>query len=262
MIPRNFIIEWTSVVPWAEPRQVEQDLIITGTLLKLYGHQLLQATLAFRGGTALNKLFFNQSSRYSEDIDLVQITSQPIGPTIDVIREIMDPLLGVPKRSASDGLVTLSYRTISDDGFPLKLKLEINTREHFSVLGFQKHQFSSSSSWAPGSVMITTYAIEELLGTKMRALYQRRKGGDLYDLYIAFTTISNIDASLIVRCFLEYMSRSAHHVSREIFLANIEKKLENNDFNVDIIPLLPQQKKSFNAKIAYEYLCEKLFNAW
>lgn len=260
MIPRSFIIEWTAVVPWSEPRQVEQDLIITNALLKLYGHPVLKETLAFRGGTALNKLFFPQAFRYSEDIDLVQVTPQPIGQTIDLIREVIDPLLGVPKRTASGVLATLSYRTTSDEGFPIKLKIEINTREHFSVVGFQKHQFSSSSSWAPGSVMIKTYAIEELLGTKMRALYQRRKGRDLYDLYIAISSLPNIDTNLIVYCFIEYMARSGQHVSREDFLSNIEKKLGNKDFQVDIIPLLPAQKKSFDAQVAYEYLREKLFD--
>lgn len=245
MIPKNFILEWIGVVPWSEPRQVEQDLIITNALLKLYGDPILKEALAFRGGTALNKLFFTESFRYSEDIDLVQIASQPIGATIDLIRKIMDPWLGTPKRSASGGLATLSYRVISDDGFPLKLKIEINTREHFSVVGFQKHPFSSSSSWAPGTVMITTYAIEELLGTKMRALYQRRKGRDLFDLYMAITMFPNIDTSLVVRCFLEYMARSGQQVSREDFLKNIEKKLENKDFQGDILPLFAQTKKIF-----------------
>jgi predicted nucleotidyltransferase component of viral defense system len=108
--------------------------------------------------------------------------------------------------------------------------------------------------------MIKTYAIEELLGTKMRALYQRRKGRDLYDLYIAISSLPNIDTNLIVYCFIEYMARSGQHVSREDFLSNIEKKLGNKDFQVDIIPLLPAQKKSFDAQVAYEYLREKLFD--
>src|SRR5277367_5505042 len=116
---------------------------------------------------------------------------------------------------------------MSDDGFPIKLKFEINTREHFSVIGFQKYQFSSVSSWAPGSVFITTYAIEELLGTKMRALYQRRKGRDLFDLYVALTILPDIDTKLIVRCFLEYIAHSGLHVSKESFITNVEKKLEN-----------------------------------
>jgi len=97
--------------------------------------KVVAQTIAFRGGTALNKLFFSPPLRYSEDIDLVQIKAEPIGETISFIRAVLDPWLGDPKRNFSEGRITLIYRTTSEDGFPLKLKVEANTREHFSVLG-------------------------------------------------------------------------------------------------------------------------------
>lgn len=99
MIPKRFILEWTKFVPWQEPRQIEQDLIITNALLKIYAQPKLQENLAFRGGTALNKLYFTPPSRYSEDIDLVQTNAEPIGKTIDALREVMDVWLGEPKGS-------------------------------------------------------------------------------------------------------------------------------------------------------------------
>lgn len=176
MIPKSYLLEWSSSVPWAELRQIEQDLIITTALIKLYSQPDLRESLAFRGGTALNKLIFNPPSRYSEDIDFVQVTAQPIGSTITSVRKIMDPWLGEPKRSFSEGLVTLTYRTTGEEGFPIRLKIEINTREHFSVLGFHNYTFTSNSTYYPGSALIQGYKVEELLGTKMRALYQRRKG--------------------------------------------------------------------------------------
>ena len=37
------------------------------------------------------------------------------------------------------------------------------------------------NSWFSGRCELTTYALEELLGTKLRALYQRAKGRDLFD---------------------------------------------------------------------------------
>ena len=70
-------------------------------------------SLAFRGGTALNKLFFNPPTRYSEDIDPVQTIAEPIGLTLDTIREVLDTWLGEPKRSFSNGRVTLVYRVLS-----------------------------------------------------------------------------------------------------------------------------------------------------
>jgi len=43
--------------------------------------------LAFRGGTALHKLYLKPQIRYSEDIDLVQINPEPINPILKRLRE-------------------------------------------------------------------------------------------------------------------------------------------------------------------------------
>lgn len=258
MIPKRFILEWTKFVPWQEPRQIEQDLIITNALLKIYAQPQLQENLAFRGGTALNKLYFTPPSRYSEDIDLVQTNAEPIGKTIDALREVMDVWLGEPKRSFSEGGVTLTYRTTSEDGFPIRLKLEINSREHFSVLGLSQHPFESLSSWGAGKVEITTFPIEELLGTKMRALYQRRKGRDLYDLYIALTTLKSLDTSKLLHCFREYMKFGGHGISKKLFVDNMESKMQYPGFCGDMSPLLPTETKMFDPHVAYEHVLEEL----
>lgn len=259
MIPKTFIQQWAKYVPWQEPRQIEQDLIITNSLLKIYNHPDLKTQLAFRGGTALNKLFFDPPSRYSEDIDLVQTVTEPIGATLNCLREVLDPWLGTPKREFSEGRVTLTYRALSDDGFPLKIKIEINTREHFSVLGFFDFAFTSNSNWANGTAIIRTFQLEELLGTKMRALYQRRKGRDLYDLYLALTTIKDIEPEKIVLCFKEYMKYENNFVSKEMFMGNIIKKLQNKEFRGDTLFLLPSSHNcSFDPDLAYQYVQKEL----
>lgn len=91
MIPMMNIIAWSNVVPWAEQRQVEQDLIISGAIVDLFADPFLREQLRFRGGTALNKLHFPAPIRYSEDIDLVRTTSGPIGPILDRVRERLEP---------------------------------------------------------------------------------------------------------------------------------------------------------------------------
>ncbi len=260
MIPRSFIQEWAKHAPWQQPRQVEQDLIITKALLQIFSIPELRESLAFRGGTALNKLFFNPPSRYSEDIDLVQIKATPIGSTIDSIRSVMDSWMGAPARTFSEGLVTLTYKTTSDDGFPLKLKVEINSREHFTVLGLHDYEFASNSSWAEGKVNIMTFKIEELLATKLRALYQRRKGRDLFDLHLAITKIKNLDYEAIISCFREYMKFGGHHVTKKLFIDNMETKLQNKQFCGDMIPLLPYGTESFISSEAYIVVKEHLLD--
>lgn len=66
---------------------------------------------------------------------------------------------------------------------PMKLKIEINTQEHFTILEHQQKLFSVSSDWINGEAEIRTYQLEELLGIKLRALFQRKKGRDLFDLW-------------------------------------------------------------------------------
>lgn len=140
--------------------------------------------------TALHKLFLASAGRYSEDIDLVQVRALAIGDVITAFRARLDPRPGTPKLKQGQGRVTLIYRFTSEIPpiVPLRLKVEINTREHFNVFGLSSQSFSIDSPWYKAAVQISTYTLEELLGTKLRALYQRKKGWwDLYDLWVALS---------------------------------------------------------------------------
>lgn len=188
MIPRDFITEWRAEAPWVQDAQVEQDLVICRALVELFRDTELNSRMAFRGGTALYKLYIKPAARYSEDIDLVQVNSEPIGVALDRIRFVLDPWLGTPNRDQSEGRVTLRYRFKSEDQPPqsLRLKVEINSREHFSAFGIKRVPFVVTSRWFSGEAQVATYEVNELLGTKMRALYQRRKGRDQFDSRLKF----------------------------------------------------------------------------
>lgn len=189
---------------------------------------------------AEHKLFLVPPRRYSEDIDLVQLNAGPIGFVLDAIRGTLDPWLGEPRRRRGQGRVTLLYRfeTTTKPVHQMRLKIEINTREHFTVLGHHRRSLAVKSAWFSGTADINTYAIEELLGTKLRALYQRKKGRDLYDLWLALTTL-DADATKVLDCFERYMDHGGTHVSRAEFEANLAAKLGSREFREDIEPLLP-----------------------
>src|SRR5659263_571477 len=87
MIPQAYITEWSNNVPWQTNEQVEQDLVICRALIAIFSDEFLAASLAFRGGTALHKLYLHPQPRYSEDIDLVQIRPEPIKETIQRLQE-------------------------------------------------------------------------------------------------------------------------------------------------------------------------------
>lgn len=120
----------------------------------------------------------------------------------------------------------------------MRLKVEINTREHFAVLGIQRRPFVVDSPWFSGHADISIYGIEELLGTKLRALYQRKKGRDLYDLWLSLTSLE-VDDEKIVDCFGRYLEHDGLAVSRAEFEENMNGKLQNRSFLSDIPPLLP-----------------------
>jgi hypothetical protein len=107
MIPFDFITEWRQHAPWVQDAQVEQDLIISRALVEMFTQDEVAKTLAFRGGTALYKLYLQPAVRYSEDIDLVQVVAGPIGPVLDTIRGTLDPWLGDAKRVVSENSIEI-----------------------------------------------------------------------------------------------------------------------------------------------------------
>lgn len=238
MIPADCIVEWRAQARWATDEQVEQDLVLSRALVAIFHDPELAGALALRGGTAIHKLHFFPPLRYSEDIDLVQLRPGPFGAIIDRLRVQLDSWLGRPRRELGHG-VRMIYRFDSEipPVVPLKLKIETNTREHFTVLGTTKRPFSVTSRWWSGAADITTFPIEELLGTKLRALFQRRKGRDLFDLCVALE--SGIDARAIVRSFQAYMSAEGREVTRAMFEENLAAKLPLPAFTDDIAILLP-----------------------
>ncbi len=239
MIDQTSLALWAQQAPWLEPAYVEQDLILSRALIDIFNHEMLANKLAFRGGTALQKLFYENPTRYSEDLDFVQIEPGPIGPIFDGLREVLEPWLGKSNKKLGRGPATLLYRfqSAGPGSLNMKLKIEINTREHFTVLRLKTVPFAITSPWYTGETSIKTYAIEELLGTKLRALFQRRKGRDLYDLAVALRQLP-IDIKKLIACFRHYMGEMGIKVSRAQFEQNLWLKKNSEPFREDISRLL------------------------
>ena len=250
MIPRAHITDWRSRAPWPSDAQVEQDLVLSRALVEMFSEPRIARSCALRGGTALHKLYLPTPARYSEDIDLVQAEAGSIGPALNAMRGVLDPWLGAAQWKQGAGRVTLNYR-FESSSMPvqrMRLKIEIHTREHFAVLGFHEAPFAVQSPWFAENATIRTYRIEELLGTKLRALYQRKKGRDLFDLWRAASSIRVEDRGVLA-CFERYMHHSGARVSRAEFEENLLAKLADKAFAEDIAPLL-KDPESYAASIA------------
>ena len=252
MIPEFAIREWNEVVPWTESEHVEQDLLICRAITEIYKDDYLASHLAFRGGTALHKLYLSPQPRYSEDIDLVQIKAEPIKETYDHIRDALS-FLGEPKVKQKKNNNTLIFRMESEipPVVPIHLKVEINCKEHFNVLQMQEMPFSVSNKWYQGKCNVLTYQLDELVGTKLRALYQRRKGRDLYDLYKALTT-KELNIDNVLKCYHQYMDFVVDHIpTYKEFIINMEDKMQDEEFLGDTQQLL-RPNENFNPFEGYE----------
>ena len=254
MIPKPYIAKWKDHAPWNSFEQVEQDLVISRILIEIFSDEFLNKNLAFRGGTALHKLYLNPAPRYSEDIDLVQIKEGPIKPILQRIGEIVT-FFEEPRNTQVKGHGARAlYRFTSEyEEIRLRLKLEINCKEHFKVMDWVEFPFEMENAWFSGKTNIKTYNVNELLGTKLRALYQRKKGRDLFDLDYSRSNLE-IDIDQIIECFNEYMIFSVNSIpTQKQFLLNIEEKEQDSNFLDDMDGLIRSGVK-YNQKEAFQWL--------
>lgn len=165
----------------------------------------------------------------------------------------MKLFLGEPKVKQKRNNNTLIFRVESEipPVVPIHLKVEINCKEHFNVLPMQEIPFSVSNKWHQGECNVLTYQLDELVGTKLRALYQRRKGRDLYDLYKALTTRElNIDN--VLKCYNQYMDFVVSHIpTYKEFVINMEAKMQDEEFLCDTQQLL-RSDEEYNPHKGYE----------
>jgi hypothetical protein len=104
--------------------------------------------------------------------------------------------------------------------------------------------FTVDNPWFNGMAERVVSQLGELLGTKLRALYQPKKGRDLYDLWFALGS-ADLRGDRVVDCFQRYRVHDGASVSRAEFEANLAAKVAGNVFLEDLRLLLP-------ADVAYD----------
>jgi predicted nucleotidyltransferase component of viral defense system len=189
----------------------------------------------------------------------VQIKEGPIKPIMERLYEVIT--FFEEKRTTQvrgHGAKALYRFTSEYENIRMRLKLEINCKEHFNVLDWVDFPFEVNSEWFSGKAKIRTYNINELLGTKLRALYQRSKGRDLFDLDYARQNVI-LDYEHIITCYNKYISYATGKKppSKKEFLLNIEEKELNAEFIGDMEALL-RSDITYNQQDAFNWLKNEL----
>lgn len=248
MIPSADIARWSRIAPWPAVEQVEQDLVLSRLMIAFAQHPLLGQELVMRGGTCLHKLWLPKPMRYSEDLDYVRTTAGGVGPLFDAIRMIADDVGFDAVNTVVAQHPKVILRTQSTTGLPLRVKVEMNTFERAPARPTRKRQLAVETAWFTGTTDVPTFALEELVATKLRAMYQRSKGRDVFDLWLVDRTF-HIDPRFVAACFAPYRPDGW---SAELAIENLNRKLASPPYLQDLRPLVSEWPDGFNAEAAME----------
>lgn len=137
----------------------------------------------------------------------------------------------------------------------IRVKFEINVREIQSHRDQVSIPYSVASPWWSGQAEVRSFSVEELMGTKLRALHQRRKGRDLLDLWMVLTTLAPDDEE-IVAAFHHYLGSAAFTYGQ--FAETLKGTLSNAAFRGDIDLLVAEPPKGYDVDTAADLVMERL----
>lgn len=160
---------------------IEKDYVLGWVLFGLSP----SADLVFKGGTALAKVYFPETWRLSEDLDFVTTSG-----ALDGVPAMIEEALGraasasglelvIASRHANPGYVQLKVRYSGPLG---RNWLKIDVTPEAPIAQVQALPLSRIYSDYP-EFRVQAESLEEILAEKLRALIERKKVRDYYDVW-------------------------------------------------------------------------------
>ena len=200
------------------PGTVEKDYVLGWLLAGICSHPTIAPKWVFKGGTCLKKCYF-ETYRFSEDLDFTVIDETQLNADslTGVFRDIsawiyeksgitfpydkirFEVFQNNRGRLAAEGRI--SYRgPIAPSARDLpRIKLDLTTDE-ILALPPVNHSVLHTYSDAPGQgIVVQCYGYEEVFAEKVRALAERARPRDLYDVINLFRQDGFRPASATVR---------------------------------------------------------------
>lgn len=199
MIGRADIVE--RVREWGLTEEVvEKDYVLGWLLWGISAHPVLGDQWIFKGGTCLKKCWI-ETYRFSEDLDFTVLPRGPFRPDdveplmLEILREV-EQLSGIDLTSrgpqfrlrdtqlSTEGRVY--YRGPRQAPSASRIKLDITSDEPLirpPVLRPISHQYPDA---LPEQAAIRSYSFDEVFAEKIRAMAQRGRPRDLYDIVNLF----------------------------------------------------------------------------
>lgn len=138
----------------------------------------------------------------------------------------------------------------------IEIEIEINTHEISPAGDVIKAPFEVANSWFTGAVDVLTFTPEELVSTKLRTLFQRRRGRDLFDLWLALTQVQ-LSPDRIVEMFSAYRP-DGYTADRAV--ENLQAKVASETFRTDLDLLVTRWPDDYNIEQAAQLVIDKLLS--
>ena len=171
---------------------------------------------------------------------LVCTSAGAIGPILHGLQEFPESWLGPARFRQSQVAPKLRFRVLGKDGgeYPVRFKLEINTRERTAHDPVMMVPFSVENPWFSGTSTIPTFSNEEMLATKLRAFLERDKGRDLFDPAHGLEIFGSLDCAQFVDLFARYLAAGNVQFSRAQAEQRMLAKFAKGNLLTDLRPLL------------------------
>jgi predicted nucleotidyltransferase component of viral defense system len=175
---------------------IEKDYVIGWILIAIQNHPITKDSWIFKGGTCLKKCFFDDY-RFSEDLDFTLIDPKQVKEEIlrPVLQEIARWVYEQSGIEIPENLIVLDpHRNLSIQGKlsyrgPLKqpsphptIKLDLTANEQIVLKPERRIIFHNYSDYPNSIPRILSYSYEEIFAEKLRALAERARPRDLYDV--------------------------------------------------------------------------------
>lgn len=97
-----------------------------------------------------------------------------------------------------------------------------------------------------------------MTGTKLRAVYQRRKGRDLFDLWKILTQVPDLDKQKVMQSYERYLGFTTSHLpTYKEFMMNMGEKMQDEEFLTDTDIILGAQV-AYDPQVAWEKVHKEL----
>ncbi len=235
---KNLVTEWG-----LREDVIEKDYVIGWVLWGIGSDPDLSIHWAFKGGTSLKKCYV-ETWRFSEDLDFTVVPNGPDKPeTVEpIIKRILDRIheeSGIDFSIKPPGFKhnekylytegSIYYRGPRNAPNPARIKLDISGSEKIArptVLRAIAHSYSDSF---PGEAKVRCYAFEEVFAEKLRAMGERCRPRDLYDIVLLFRRRDLQSAPQLIKSVLEEKCNS-----KGVFIPTLES-IQNSSNKAELV---------------------------